>query len=208
MEYPGDALIRIVLTGALTWMFFGSPSFAEDLSQQQIIDALTPHKVARSLTSTEPPGVNHRALIDNLRHRANRSLTLTEREEIAYMARERPAVDLHIYFDFDSAELTPKAVPQLINLGNAMTAPEIKESLFVINGHTDATGTDFYNQKLSERRAETIKRYLVDEFHLSSENLVTVGYGKQKPKNPLDPFAPENRRVQIINLDSQTHAER
>jgi outer membrane protein OmpA-like peptidoglycan-associated protein len=154
MAPPRDSLIRIVLTGFLTWMFFGSPTFAEDLSQQQILDALIPHTIARSLTRTEPPGANHRALIYNLLHRGSRSLTLTEREEIAYMSRERPTVDLQIFFDFDSAELTPKAVPQLINLGNALTAPELKDSLFVINGHTDATGTDFYNQKLSERRRD------------------------------------------------------
>ena len=49
---------------------------------------------------------------------------------------------------------------------------------------------------------------LVDNFGLSSENLVTVGYGKQRPKNIADPFSPENRRVQVVNLDSQTQALR
>jgi outer membrane protein OmpA-like peptidoglycan-associated protein len=208
MEHLGNTSIRLVLTGCLTWVLCGSPTLAGDLSQQQIIDALMPHQMARGFARAEPPDADHRELIDNLRHRGSRSLTLTEQEEIASMAQERPAVDLQIYFEFDSAELSPKAVPQLISLGNALTAPELKESLFVINGHTDATGTDSYNLKLSVRRAETIKRYLVDEFHLSSENLVTFGYGKRKPMNALDPFAPENRRVQIVNLDSQTHAQR
>jgi outer membrane protein OmpA-like peptidoglycan-associated protein len=208
MPFLGDNMIRTLLAGSLTWIFFGSPTFAGDLSRQQILDALTPPKVMRGLTAAESPAADHRALIDNLRHRGNRSLTLTERDEIASMAGKRPSVDLQIYFDFDSAAVTPEAVPQLNNLGNALADPELKDSLVTINGHTDAKGTDSYNQKLSERRAETIKRYLVDQFHLSSENLVTIGYGKQKPKNAVDPFASENRRVQIVNLDSQTRGQR
>jgi outer membrane protein OmpA-like peptidoglycan-associated protein len=208
MPHLGDSVTRALLTGSLTWIFFGSPTFAGDLSQQQILDALTPPKVMRSMTAAGSPGADHRALIDNLRHRGDRSLTLTEREEIAAMAGERPAVDLQIYFDFDSAAIKPEAVPQLTNLGNALADPQLKDSLVTINGHTDAKGTDSYNQKLSERRAETIKQYLVDQFHLSSANLVTVGYGRQKPRNAADPFAPENRRVQIVNLDSQARAQR
>jgi outer membrane protein OmpA-like peptidoglycan-associated protein len=146
-------------------------------------------------------------LIETLRHRGNRSLTLQEREEIAAMAQERPAVDLQIYFDFNSAAISPKAVPQLTNLGNALTQSELKDSLVTINGHTDGKGSDIYNRQLSERRAETIKRYLVDHFQLTAKNLVTVGYGKQKLKDPTNPLAPENRRVEVVNLASQVQAQ-
>ena len=208
MTYLGDSVTRALLTGSLTWIFFGSPTFAGDLSQQQILDALTPPKMMRSLTAAGSPGADHRALIDNLRHRGDRSLTLTERDEIATMAGERPAVDLQVYFDFNSAAIKPEAVPQLTNLGNALGDPQLKDSLVTINGHTDAKGTDSYNQKLSERRAEAIKQYLVDHFHLPSGNLVTVGYGKQHPKIPADPFAPENRRVEVVNLAPKSQAQR
>jgi outer membrane protein OmpA-like peptidoglycan-associated protein len=202
-----DGLMQAVVTGSLTWLAFGTPALAGDLSQQQIFDALTPHRMTRSLTAVEPTGPDQ-ALIENLRHRGTRSLTTTERTELAAMADERPAIDLQIYFDFDSAAVTPRAVPQLTNLGNALSKPELRGSLVTINGHTDAKGTDAYNQKLSEQRAETIKQYLVDHFPLLSENLVAVGYGKQKLKNAADLFAPENRRVEVVNMAPQTQAQR
>jgi len=53
-----------------------------------------------------------------------------------------------------------------------------------------------------------IKQYLVDNFHLSEANLRTVGYGKTKPKNPSDLNAPENRRVEVVNLAPQSQAAR
>jgi outer membrane protein OmpA-like peptidoglycan-associated protein len=203
-----DGTIRAALTGSLAWVVFGTPTFAADVSQQQIIDALTPRAMTRSLTAADAPtGSDHGALIDRLRHRGTRSLTMTERDEIASMAGERPAVDLQVYFDFNSAAITPKAVPQLTNLGNALADPGLKDALVTINGHTDAKGTDPYNQKLSERRAEAIKQYLVDHFHLASENLVTVGYGKQHPKNHDDLFAAENRRVEVVNLAAKSQAQ-
>jgi outer membrane protein OmpA-like peptidoglycan-associated protein len=208
MTYLRDRMIRAVLTGSLTWIVFGTPTLAGDLSQQQILDALTPQMMTRSLTAAEPTGADHQSLIDNLRHRGTRSLTTTERDEIASMAGERPAVDLQVYFDFNSAAITPKAVPQLTNLSKALGDPKLKDSLITINGHTDAKGTDSYNQNLSERRAEAIKGYLVDHFHLPSENLLTVGYGKQHPKIPADPFAPENRRVEVVNLAPKSQAQR
>ena len=203
-----NTMNRTLLAGSLTWIAFATPTLAGDLSQQQILDALAPRMMTRSLTAAERTGPDHQALIDNLRHRGTRSLTTSERNEIASMSGERPAVDLQIYFDFDSAAITPKAVPQLTNLGNALAKAELKGSVITINGHTDAKGTDTYNQQLSERRAETIKQYLVDHFQLSSENLVAVGYGKQGPKNTTDPFAAENCRVEVVNLAPQNQAQR
>ena len=168
---------------------------------------------SRSLTTApaaEPEVVSsgpHQALVDELRHRGNRPLTTGEREEIAAWTSERPAVDLQIYFDYNSSAISPKAVPQLTNLGNALSSPQLKNALVSINGHTDGKGNDSSNQKLSERRAESIKRYLVDHFALASENLVTIGYGKQKLKDAAHPMAAENRRVEVVNLVTQVQAQ-
>jgi OmpA family len=62
------------------------------------------------------------------------------------MAAERPSVDLQTYFDFNSAAIAPQAVPQLTNLGYVLAKPELKGSLVTISGHTDAKGSDSYNQ--------------------------------------------------------------
>jgi outer membrane protein OmpA-like peptidoglycan-associated protein len=219
----GGTLTRALLTGSVAWVAFASPGLAGDLSQQQILEQLMPRMTApapkeekiitRSLTTApaaEPEVVSsgpHQALVDELRHRGNRPLTTTEREEIAAWTSERPAVDLQIYFDYNSSAISPKAVPQLTNLGNALSSPQLKNALVSINGHTDGKGTDSSNQKLSERRAESIKRYLVDHFALASENLVTIGYGKQKLKDAAHPMAAENRRVEIVNLVTQAQAQ-
>jgi outer membrane protein OmpA-like peptidoglycan-associated protein len=219
----GGTLTRALLTGSVAWVAFASPGFARDLSQQQILEQLMPRMTApapkeekiitRSLTTApaaEPEVVSsgpHQALVDELRHRGNRPLTTGEREEIAAWTSERPAVDLQIYFDYNSSAISPKAVPQLTNLGNALSSPQLKNALVSINGHTDGKGNDSSNQKLSERRAESIKRYLVDHFALASENLVTIGYGKQKLKDAAHPMAAENRRVEIVNLVTQVQAQ-
>ena len=72
----------------------------------------------------------------------------------------------------------------------------------------DSVGGDAFNKKLSERRAAMIKEYLVDNFHLTPSNLRTIGYGKTRPKNKMDPNAPENRRVEVVNLAPQAQARR
>jgi outer membrane protein OmpA-like peptidoglycan-associated protein len=219
----GGTLTRALLTGSVAWVAFASPGFARDLSQQQILEQLMPRMTApapkeekiitRSLTTApaaEPEVASsgpHQALVDELRHRGNRPLTTGEREEIAAWTSERPAVDQQIYFDYNSSAISPKAVPQLTNLGNALSSPQLKNALVSINGHTDGKGNDSSNQKLSERRAESIKRYLVDHFALASENLVTIGYGKQKLKDAAHPMAAENRRVEIVNLVTQVQAQ-
>ena len=76
----------------------------------------------------------------------------------------------------------------------------------MLGGHTDAKGTDDYNQKLSERRAETVKRFLIDNYKVSPDLLVTSGYGKAGLKNSADPFAAENRRVEIVNMVEKEQA--
>ena len=70
----------------------------------------------------------------------------------------------------------------------------------MVAGHTDAIGTEVYNQGLSERRADTIKRYLTEKYGIAGTDLVTVGYGKDKPKDPAAPMDPVNRRVQVVNM--------
>ena len=84
----------------------------------------------------------------------------------------------------------------------------MKGSTFIVAGHTDAAGGDAYNQDLSERRADSIKRYLVDKFGVPGTDLVTVGYGKTKLKDPANPLAEVNRRVQVANMDNKATASK
>jgi outer membrane protein OmpA-like peptidoglycan-associated protein len=89
-------------------------------------------------------------------------------------------------------------------LGKALSDANLKGSTFVVAGHTDSIGSEGYNQDLSERRADTIKRHLTEKYGISGTDLVTVGYGESKPKDPKAPMDPINRRVQVVNMDTKT----
>ena len=78
----------------------------------------------------------------------------------------------------------------------------------MLGGHTDARGSEAYNQKLSERRAETVKAFLINTYKIPAENLVSAGYGESELKNKTNPDAAENRRVQIVNMAQQEQASR
>jgi outer membrane protein OmpA-like peptidoglycan-associated protein len=181
---------------------------AEELSAQQIIDGLKVSKT-RSLSAPDKPALTATDLAFVKRVRGQtRSLSSDEREQMAAIVTKRPVIDLDINFDYNSAALTPKVEPQLNNLGRALTSSGLNGSVIMLGGHTDAKGGDPFNQRLSERRAETVKRFLIENYHIPEANLVSAGYGKQGMKNPADPFAAENRRVQISNVAEKDEASR
>jgi OmpA-OmpF porin, OOP family len=90
----------------------------------------------------------------------------------------------------------------LDKLGKVLTAPEYSIYRVQIEGHTDSLGSDSYNQRLSERRAQSVKRYLVQHFPLPSDRLVVRGFGKNKPiaSNDTPEGRDKNRRVEVVNL--------
>jgi outer membrane protein OmpA-like peptidoglycan-associated protein len=175
---------------------------AEERSADEIIKALKPQRITRGLT-TSPADAARNAqeteFVNSLRNRPTRSLTFTEREQITSIAKKRPSIDLEVNFDYNSDNIGSKAVPQVTALGDALASSDLKGSTFILAGHTDAKGSETYNQGLSERRAEAVRRFLAENYGIDESNLVTVGYGKSQLKNPAGPFASENRRVQVIN---------
>jgi outer membrane protein OmpA-like peptidoglycan-associated protein len=191
-----------------------SLAFATDnnVSKDQILNALEAKPLTRSF-STGAPQVDpelkakEATFIASIRNRKTRSLSLGEREEIAQIAATKPKIDLEIQFDYNSAAISRASVPSVQALGQALSDPKLKGSTFVVAGHTDAIGSDGFNQDLSERRADTIKRYLVEKYNISSTDVVTVGYGKTKLKNAQNPTDPINRRVQVVNMDTKTAAK-
>lgn len=66
-------------------------------------------------------------------------------------------------------------------------------------GHTDAKGSADYNQKLSERRAEAVRQYLIAQFALDKSRLTAKGFGKTRLLDPTKPEDGVNRRVQVLN---------
>ena len=105
-----------------------------------------------------------------------------------------------IRFDFDSARLRPEGAAVLDRLAAALQTSELKESRFLIEGHTDAKGGAEYNLRLSQLRADEVQRYLLAQ-GVARPRLSAVGRGAQEPANPGAPLAAENRRVRIVNID-------
>lgn len=175
----------------------------EQPSAAQILEALKPKgntHTTRSLTA-EPQQEPDRKFIDSLRNRQTRLISIEERTKAAEIAKARPSIDLEITFDYNSDVIGPRAVPALVNLGAALRSGDLKGCVFLLAGHTDAKGNDSYNMDLSERRADAVRRFLVEKFSLAPENLIPIGYGMTQLKNPADPFGGENRRVQIVNTE-------
>jgi outer membrane protein OmpA-like peptidoglycan-associated protein len=198
----------ILAVGTLLTMSAGIAFAGDDVTTDTIVRALQPKQATRSLSmapSRDPATVAAEGhFVDSLRNRRTRSLSMTERDEIATIAADKPNIDLEITFDYNSADISASSLPSVQALGRALANPNLKGSTFMVAGHTDAVGGEAYNQDLSERRADTIKRHLVDNFGIASNDLITVGYGKSKLKNPNAPMDPANRRVQVVNLANKT----
>jgi outer membrane protein OmpA-like peptidoglycan-associated protein len=139
-------------------------------------------------------------LVGRLQAAKTRQITVEERKEIVDVVKENdlPAIDLEVFFEFDSAEITPAALPTLETLGAALGADQLKGSIFLVAGHTDAKGSDAYNRGLSDARAKSVRGLLIEMFQIDPTQLVAVGFGEEQLKNK--PFAGENRRVQVVNM--------
>src|SRR4030081_3915935 len=200
--------LSIVTIGAALSMTAGLAFAGDTVSADQILSALKPKPLTRGLSTGAQVATATQAkeagFVETLRNRKTRSLSLGERQEIAEIAATKPKIDLEIQFDYNSAEIAKTSVAAVQALGNALSDPNLKGWPFGVAGHTGSIGSEGYSQDLSERRADTIKRYLTDKYGITGANLVTVGYGKTQPKDPNAPMDPANRRVQVVNMDTKT----
>jgi outer membrane protein OmpA-like peptidoglycan-associated protein len=201
--------LKAIMLGAALSMTAGLALAGDNnVSADQIRNALQPKPLTRGLSigPQADPSVKAKEIsfVQTLRNRKTRSLSMGEREEIAEIASSRPNIDLDIQFDYNSADISTTSLPSVQALGKALSDANLRGSTFVVAGHTDAVGSEAYNQDLSERRADSIKRYLTEKYGINGTDLVTVGYGKTKPKDPNAPLDPVNRRVQVVNMDTKT----
>lgn len=201
-----------LLIGSLALVLgVGFAGAAEKPSASTIIKTLTPPKsMTRGLLSPAESAkqAKDKAFLDSIRNRKTRSLSTVELDKLTTITEDKPNIDLEIKFEFDSDRISSTALPTVEALGKALSDPTLKGNTFVLAGHADATGKPDYNQDLSERRADAVKRYLIENYHIPAASLVTVGYGSTHLKNKADPYGAENRRVAVVNMnDSATAAQ-
>jgi len=107
---------------------------------------------------------------------------------------------LLLHFDFDKAIIKDIDIPQLKKAVDFVKKyPQAKVKL---EGHTDSIGTEQYNQKLSEKRAEAVRKYIVKEGGCSEASISSIGYGELKPvdSNKTKEGRANNRRVEVLIL--------
>jgi len=105
-----------------------------------------------------------------------------------------------IHFDFDRATIKPESRPTLESAAKILKEnPGIRVE---IQGHTDSKGSDAYNLRLSERRAQSVVNYLVQNLGIDRSRLTAKGYGESRPvaDNSTDDGRAINRRVDFVIL--------
>lgn len=116
----------------------------------------------------------------------------------AQLAATGRAVTQEIHFDTNSSEILPESAAVLAEITAVLSSQPGLE--LIIEGHTDSVGGAEANLDLSRRRADAVKRYLVDQHGISEIRLVTVGYGLTRPiaDNSTDAGRARNRRVELV----------
>jgi len=133
-------------------------------------------------------------LVEKLAQPFSNTRSLTARNLIP----QAKIVDLLIQFEFDSSRLKPDSKPILDALVSALKNDKLKDTPFLIEGHTDAKGTKEYNQTLSVRRANSVVEYLTQQ-GIEEDRLNALGKGCSELYKTDQPYAMENRRVRIIS---------
>lgn len=118
--------------------------------------------------------------------------TLSTESQKAFGVRGLP---LPVQFDNDKATLNSAGLAQAEEVGRALTSgASFSEKTITLIGHTSLSGTEEHNQKLSERRAVAVKAFLIKQYALKAENIVTVGKGESAPL-----IAGESSKANTIN---------
>jgi outer membrane protein OmpA-like peptidoglycan-associated protein len=179
------SMIRVVFWSALALVasFVVSPAAHAQMSKDEIVKSLKPAQgLTRSLTTRKIeviPGKEADVLDKN---------------------KDLPKINLTIEFEYNSDRPTPAGMQQLGALGDALRDPSLKSFRFMLAGHTDARGSDGYNQGLSERRAAAVQRFLAGSAQIEPTRLSTVGFGRTRLLPSMNPDDPRNRRVEVVNL--------
>jgi outer membrane protein OmpA-like peptidoglycan-associated protein len=173
MKHVASAAVALLLSTGLVQF-----AHANDLTTEELIQLLRPMSKTRSL-------------------KPYRGITV---EEAISENASSPTVNLYVNFEYDSAELKQDTLIMLDNLAAALKDERLAVFDFLIGGHTDAVGSDAYNQKLSEKRAWAVKKYLMSRHSVSAQRLIEKGFGEARLLKPNEPFDGINRRVQITTL--------
>jgi outer membrane protein OmpA-like peptidoglycan-associated protein len=122
----------------------------------------------------------------------------------AVVTEKQIVITTPVFFDYNQASIRPESYAVLDDVLYILQAhPEIRS--VEVAGHTDADGSDSYNQALSQKRVESVRAYLV-QHGIAPERLVARGYGESRPidSNSTEAGKARNRRVEFNITDRGT----
>jgi outer membrane protein OmpA-like peptidoglycan-associated protein len=195
---------KIASLAALAALAVG-PAFAQsNPSAAQLISSLTP----TGTVSTTTRGIRPLAPGGNgptMAPMASMASMSSPFAKSAPAPAPAPSANLDIEFQTGSAALTPAAVAELNQLGEALTSKTLTAYNFQIIGHTDTVGAPDTNKSLSVQRAAAVAKYLETQFKVPGTRLQAEGVGESDLLVPTPPQTPElrNRRVEIVNLGAK-----
>ncbi|WP_019519562.1 OmpA family protein [Faucicola boevrei] len=114
------------------------------------------------------------------------------------VAQQKYSIDLQVLFDTDKHDVKPKYMNRIAEVADFMKAHPTATAN--IEGHTDSRQTDEYNQALSQRRVNAVRKILIEQFGIAPDRLNAVGYGESRPiaTNDTAEGRQQNRRVVAV----------
>lgn len=227
MKLPAlKIVLSTLLLGASVSGMSVSSAVAQELDSEQITRSLVKKKpLTRSFGKAKTMSGDEREFMKSVLSRgikfelAKEAPTAEKKEEYkeasSYSENEKekvyaivdeyklPKLDFEINFEFGSSEISPDSIPQLLELAKALNSDALSKANMIVVGHTDAKGSDAFNQNLSEKRAFSVAEFLVNKGSLAESRLTKFGYGESRLKDKNDPESGVNRRVEIINLGNE-----
>jgi len=187
---------RFLLAGAAAALLLSTTAgFSQTkLSRNEIINSLQGAQQEVDISAD----ALQKAAIDNIQKYpgANSPNSLPLADKLASLRQ----FNVEITFHFDSANIAPESYETVGLIADALHTPYLAGQTFFIVGHTDAKGAREYNLELSIKRAQAVREALVTTFRVPGEYLFAVGLGEEQLRDPANPDAAVNRRVQLINL--------
>jgi len=187
-----------------------------DGTQYELFDDLQPLPAVdvRQLVATRPVPLSlsvaesdmaalRTALREEMMFDAGRTFSLRQIREIEQVRSLVPAIDLDtVVFASGSAAIPAEQARSLVRLGILIEELlfENPREIFLIEGHTDAVGSESYNLALSDRRAESVALALTEAFHIPPENLIVQGYGESFLKVRTLAAEERNRRATVRRI--------
>ena len=189
----GAGIAAGVVAGAIGGYFVSLPPPVLRIPQNRyIVDA-----------DDAPPDLIYDTMIAPPVDRIERAYSLDEIRYSPSVRQRMPSIDLDsINFETGSWEIPPDQASKLQVIADGLNRAIQRNpsAVFLIEGHTDAVGSDVDNLSLSDRRAESAATLLTQQFNVPAENLTSQGYGEQYLKVETDGPERRNRRVTIRNI--------